>query len=188
MQPNWSMFSKEHLAIVERYLAPFTNHGPRDPDLVIAPDGKPYLYRWHLVPAKSPANVYFHVQVASDPARPLHDHPWDNMSVILAGGYTEKLQKLPPTSTPQVFTRKAGDTIYRKAAEAHRLILPPELPYTITLFATGPKVKDWGFWYPKGWVHYQNVTKFQDGVSIHPDLAPESQEERDRLLRLAYTA
>src|SRR5581483_3994949 len=35
--------SAEDYKIAMRYL-----HEPRDADLIIAPDGKPYLYRWHL--------------------------------------------------------------------------------------------------------------------------------------------
>src|SRR5882672_6067602 len=70
--------------------------GWRKPDLEIMPDGTPYLYRWHVTPHSQFANVYLHVQVASDPARPLHDHPWDNMGVILSGGYEELVTKGNP--------------------------------------------------------------------------------------------
>ena len=43
----------------------------REPDMTIAPDGIPYLYRWHVIPRNKTANVYFHIQVADDPERPL---------------------------------------------------------------------------------------------------------------------
>jgi hypothetical protein len=42
---------------------------------VIAPDGQPYLYRWHVIERNPEANTYFHIQVDDDPERPLHDHP-----------------------------------------------------------------------------------------------------------------
>lgn len=147
------------------------------PDLVIIPDGEPYLYRWNLVRGMR-ANVYFHIQVRSDPERPLHDHPWDNQSVLLAGGYeeltdfgwtAERHRVGKPTDEVVVHNmhRKPGDVVWRKAEEAHRLILPEHVPYTISLFSTGPKVRDWGFWYPNGWKHYTDVTRTINGQSVH---------------------
>lgn len=143
----------------------------REPDLVIAPEGetKPYLYRWHLTERRKEGNVYFHIQVASDPFRPLHDHPWDNFSVILSGGYDELWNQFPFSNPEGFSTRKfrKGDTIYRKADEAHRLLLPPDIPYTMTLFTTGPKVREWGFWYPDGWRPYTEVTRQIGNKSVH---------------------
>lgn len=155
----------------ETYLK-FT-HG-RSPDLVIAPDGTDYLYRWYLTPheLKDMGQSYFHVQVASDPERPLHDHPWDNMSTILSGGYDELWDPTPwlERNAPySVTTRKLRqkDVVFRRAAEAHRLILPKDIPYTMTLFSVGPHVRKWGFWYPEGWTPFDQVTVVEDGVSRH---------------------
>lgn len=138
-------------------------------DLVIAPDGSPYLYRWHIVPPSMAASVYFHIQVADDPERPLHDHPWDNMSVILSGGYDELLATQPDLrcSLVSVVRRRVGDTVTRKAAWAHRLLLPDGVPYTMTLFSTGPKIRRWGFWYPEGWVDADEVCRMDGNVSKH---------------------
>jgi len=147
--------------------------GFRQPDLTIAPDGSPYLYRWHVVPRNNEANVYFHIQVQSDPDRPLHDHPWDNTSVILSGGYDEVL--FIPESTAscggprEYWTRKLrkGDVVHRPATQAHRLILPKDIPYTMTMFTTGPHVREWGFWTPDGWVHNDKYTELlPDGRSV----------------------
>ena len=142
--------------------------GRRKPDVVIAPDGEPYLYRWYVVRRERGANLYFHMQIADDPARPLHDHPWQNMSVILAGGYREIIQHNPPFGAIQEVTRKPGDVIFRPAQYAHRLLMPEGVPYTLTQFSTGPKIREWGFWYPEGWVSWQDCTETSaDGVSIH---------------------
>lgn len=133
-----------------RWLA-FT--GGREADLVIAPDGNPYLYRWNLTPKDDSlgGQVYMHVQIASDPERPLHDHPWDNMSVILAGGYNEIISKNPasPVYDVQIVERNKGDVIFRAAEEAHRLVLPKDHPYTMTLFSCGRVRREWGFWVDK---------------------------------------
>lgn len=163
-----SLLNKEDLTIARRVLD--IDHDARlcHPDLVISPDGKPYLYRWHITRTPQ-ACVYFHIQIGDDPERPLHDHPWDNFSVILAGGYTEILSERegPPGRIVPVFNRKKGDVITRKAGWPHRLLLPAEHPYTMTLFSTGPKVREWGFWYPTGWKPYTDVTRTADGQSVH---------------------
>lgn len=141
----------------------------RPPDLTIAPDGYgEYLFRWYVVPRNSEGNVYFHVQTASDPERPLHDHPWDNTSVILSGGYDELICVEP--STPDVYAtyrvkRRAGDVIHRPATWAHRLILPQGVKYTMTLFVTGAKVRKWGFWENGIFTPFSDVTEERNGVS-----------------------
>lgn len=147
------------------------------PDLVLAPDGKPYLYRWYLVGGNTtegativthaPAHVMLHVQVQSDPERPFHDHPWDNQSVIVSGRYIERIQSDPPFGAVEEVERKKGDVIVRAAREAHRLILPEGVPYTMTIFSTGPKVRDWGFWYGDTWHHNRQHVAFRNGVSVH---------------------
>lgn len=145
----------------------------RPPDLVIAPAGHgEYLFRWYIAPRNHDANVYFHVQTQSDPERPLHDHPWDSTSVILAGGYDEMLAKLnrwedgtEALTEPRGFARKPGDVIHRPAAWAHRLILPSHIPYSMSLFSTGPKVRDWGFWTDNGWIAFENMTVETAGKS-----------------------
>lgn len=150
----------------------------RPPDLVIAPAGHgEYLFRWWVLPHNLRANVYFHIQTASDPERPLHDHPWDSTSVILAGGYEEIVDMEPDSEWAAhpveqrrngvSFTtmRKPGDVVHRPATWAHRLILPPSIPYSMSLFSTGPKVKQWGFYLDHGFVPYNEVTHTENGLS-----------------------
>jgi hypothetical protein len=161
-QFDWNMLSAEDREIAKRYL-----HELREPDLVIAPDGNPYLYRWHLQSGDKGPGMYFHVQVASDPERPLHTHPWDNMSVILAGAYLEELQHAPPSSIKLTLPRLKGDVIFRLATEAHRLVLPGGVPYTMTQFAFGPKINHWGFWYSDGFRRWETVTSLQGNVCVH---------------------
>lgn len=140
---DWNRLSAHDRAVVYAILKQW-----REPDLDIEPDGTPYLYRWYLIPRREVGgNVYLHLQVASDPERPLHDHPWDNQSVILSGGYIERQVKAMPGGKIEEPRRHVGQTIQRKAEEAHRLILPADVPYTLTIFTTGPVRRDWGFWF-----------------------------------------
>lgn len=170
LKKHLKLLAEEHVDLLALMLGTVPGAGP-DPDVTIAPDGRPYLYRWHLVPRNKFANVYLHLQVESDPERPLHDHPWDNTSVILAGGYDEVWDRMPgkfgKEVTPDIRKLRTGDTVFRRAEEAHRLILPPEFPYTITLFTTGKYRRRWGFWFPgKGWVHSDEVIEEKNGKSV----------------------
>jgi hypothetical protein len=131
----------------------------REPDEVLAPGGEPYIYRWHLIPRrKVGGNVYLHLQVQDDPDRPLHDHPWKNQSVILSGGYHEVYQEYPPHGEIKQRVVLKGDTVHRTEEEAHRLHLLPEQPYSISLFSTGPVLREWGFWTGDStWVPYTAI-------------------------------
>ena len=114
------------------------------PDFVI---GDNYLRRWWIVPRNPFANVYLHEILHSDDDRALHDHPWDNRTFVLEGGYIEH--------TPEgVFERKAGDVIARKASDAHRLEIP-EGGRAVSIFMTGPVIREWGFHCPQGWRHWR---------------------------------
>ena len=123
----------------------------RPPDFVI---GDHYLRRWWVVPRNDFANVYLHEFRRSDDDRALHDHPWASTSVILMGRYIEH--------TPEgKFVRLAGDVSTRAAEALHRVELLPD-ETAITLFMTGPKVREWGFACPQGWRHWTEFVDARD--------------------------
>lgn len=123
----------------------------REHDYTIGAD---YLRRWHLIPRNKGCNLYLHDIRKSDDDRAMHDHPWDNTSFLLFGSYIEH--------TPEGrFVRRAGDVVTRPATALHRLeVVPGER--AITLFTTGPKLREWGFQCPHGWVHWQDFTSPTD--------------------------
>jgi hypothetical protein len=123
----------------------------RAPDYVIGDD---YLRRWWILPRNEWQNVYLHDVRRSDDDRALHDHPWSNTSFLILGSYIEH--------TPEGrFVRRAGDVIVRQAEALHRLeVIPGER--AISLFVTGPKVREWGFACPQGWVHWRDFTDPND--------------------------
>jgi len=124
----------------------------RRPDFVIGAD---YLRRWWIIPRNEGCNIYLHQIMHSDDDRALHDHPWANTSYILSGSYIEH--------TPDgVFTRVAGDIVERDAGHLHRLEVIDGAPPVVSLFITGPKVRDWGFQCPQGWVPWQEFTDPND--------------------------
>ena len=127
----------------------------REPDFVI---GDNYLRRWWIVPRNDGCNVYLHEINKSDDDRALHDHPWANTSMLLFGSYVEH--------TPDGrFVRTADDVVAREAEAAHRLeVIPGEA--AISLFITGPKVRDWGFHCPNGWVPWADFVDDRDKGQI----------------------
>jgi hypothetical protein len=128
----------------------------RSPDFVI---GDPaYMRRWWIVPRNEQQNVYLHEILRDDEDRALHDHPWDNTSLLLIGKYRE--------ITPEgVFLREAGSLVSRKATDAHRLELIDGAP-CVSLFFTGLKVREWGFHCPNGWVHWRDFTGGVNGELV----------------------
>lgn len=123
----------------------------RAPDFVIGDD---YLRRWWVVPRNPFCNVYLHEILKSDDDRALHDHPWANTSLVIEGCYIEH--------TPGAWiTRHPGDVVTREAMTLHRLEIP-EGGRAVWLFMTGPKVREWGFDCPKGWVPWQDFVDARD--------------------------
>lgn len=160
-------------------------HGyAREPDFIIGGRRNPYMLRWYLTPwsqydRRDPPlwaqitkrvlpNVYLHHFLRSDDDRALHDHPWFNMSIVLQGDYWE----ITPKGR---FLRSTGAIKIRTPWAAHRVELFKAcnavdkggvvLQHTVneieawTLFITGPRVREWGFLCPKGWINWQ---KFGD--------------------------
>ena len=118
------------------------------PSMIIGGADDPYLLRWYLIPRNRFFNVYLHEFHRSDDDRALHDHPWCSMSLVLTTGYWEHLEDA-------VIWRWAGSVLFRSATLAHRIALGAKyhgegLP--LTIFITGPKIRDWGFHCPKGWI------------------------------------
>lgn len=118
----------------------------RPPDFMVGEKDDPYLLRWWLIPRNRFFNVYLHKFLRDDDDRALHDHPWPSVSIVLKGCGIEHLP-----DRKRVF--RAQDVIFRRAKHAHRIELVS--PVVWTLFITGPRVRDWGFHCPKGWVPWQ---------------------------------
>lgn len=153
----------------------------RAPDFVITrDDGTPYLRRWWIIPRNRFFNIYLHHIQGDDDDRALHDHPYVNVSVVLKGGYWEVMphdgnqwrsegDRLIPID--RGIWRRPGSIVFRRPTDAHRLELHREVRRDVkglkgygppipcwSLFITGPRVREWGFHCPKGWVPWQKFT------------------------------
>jgi len=155
---------------IVRRLMQVTDHRP--PDFVIGGTDDPYLRRWWLIPRNRFFNVYLHHFMRSDDDRALHDHPWWNVSILLKGSYIEHVPVDRANPAGQTFgiQRSEGAIVFRRALAAHRVELKTDWsarPYMVwTLFLTGPRLREWGFWCPKGFRHWRDFTSGKHGETI----------------------
>lgn len=153
----------------------------RRADVAIGGWDNPYLLRWHIIPKNNFFNIYLHKMLRDDDDRALHDHPWVNVSIILKEGYIEHQPRhlflFPADPRTIAIERRPGHIIFRRAKAAHRLELHKpgyweKIHYDIlpawSLFITGPKIREWGFWCPNptGWRHWKDFTDATDSSRI----------------------
>lgn len=138
----------------------------RKPDAIIGGTEDPYMLRWWIIPRNRFFNIYGHQFLRSDDDRALHDHPWlFNISYIAVGRYIEHTK-----ATLLGHMRSYGTWKFRWGKSPHRVELLPgpngSLMPCWTIFITGPVVREWGFYCPKGWVHWKVFTnKTDDNIS-----------------------
>ncbi|MGH8701541.1 MAG: hypothetical protein ACREVR_10275, partial [Burkholderiales bacterium] len=105
-----------------------------------------------------------HNTMRPDRDRHLHDHPWWNVSLILKGGYVEKLPVSQKSARWHMHTsdgvmvedarfarRDVGAIVVRRATDRHSLVALSCVPCW-SLFIVGRKRRGWGFHTPQGWV------------------------------------
>lgn len=167
------------------------------PHFVVGEPENPYMLRWYLIPKNPVFNIYLHKFLRSDEDRALHDHPWANISIVLAGRYNEVVPEDDAAwrSGHSRLTvkklRKPFRPVFRRARSIHRveLLKEEDMPSRYegdcpavwipsvpgaevpcwSLFITGPKVRQWGFWCPAGWKHWAKfVSVRRDGNSVGP--------------------
>lgn len=136
------------------------------PDEIIGEDTNPYLLRWHLLPRNPVFNVYLHRFLRDDDDRALHDHPWYSLSFSSAD-YMELVgYKKPSHMAEKLVRRKRLRPVFRTAEHKHRVILYKDterkpIPFW-TVFITGPKIREWYFWCPKGPRHWKDFCDERD--------------------------
>ena len=95
----------------------------------------PYLRRWFLDKSRD-SSVYVHHMLRSDQDEELHDHPADNLTIMLDG----LMREVTPSG---VRILHPGDIVERMATDRHRIEI--DAPIT-TIFVMGERTRDWGFW------------------------------------------
>jgi len=130
----------------------------REPDFVVGSWDDPYLLRWWMIPRNDRLNFYLHLFLRSDTDEALHDHMYHNVSIVLEGGYLEHFVHRPPVR------RQPGSLVFRRPETPHRVELIDGRP-SVSLFITGPRVRQWGFHCPNGWVHWKKFVDASEGVT-----------------------
>ena len=132
--------------------------------------GKNYLTRWHIIPRNPYFNIYLHKFTGDDQRLP-HCHPWANLSVLLKGKVRERYISDDYAHVPDKYKHMAfcqsvrllapGNVVYRPATFTHRLEVVDGPVWT--LFLTLRRYRPWGFYGPKGFVHWREAIG-EDGL------------------------
>lgn len=133
-------------------------------DFRIGEPEAPYMLRWWVLPRNKLFNIYLHRVLRSDDDRALHDHPWWNVSIIVRGAYDEHTIAAGGIHIRR--RRSAGSVVLRRARAAHRLEVIPGVK-AVTLFITGPRLREWGFHcVNRGWVLWTDFVDKSDKGNI----------------------
>ncbi len=94
-----------------------------------------YMRRWYI---ETPwFSIRLHHWLTGDDTRAHHDHPWDFLTLVLFGGYTD-------CSADKAERMTLGRLAFRRATHRHTVKVDPGGCWTLLL--TGPKLRYWGFW------------------------------------------
>lgn len=119
----------------------------------------PYLTRYTLLGCRW-FQLCIHVFHRSDNDE-MHDHPWDFWTLLLKGGYMERVFTTRPHAT-QLLKHRPGALLYRPAEHAHQVVLYPGKQAT-TLVLMFKRRREWGFFTKKGayvkWLDYFNLNR-----------------------------
>ena len=158
--------------MIDKLLLPWAlRYMRRSPDVVIQNATGPYLERWYVLPRSARRTdqndssyrtvtgnligFYIHRFLQSDEEHAPHDHPRHNASLVLDRGYWEHIKG-------RRVWRPPGSIVIRRASTPHRIELetssglPRYNQEAISLFITGPRIREWGFHCPKGWVMWKD--------------------------------
>jgi len=113
-------------------------------------DGRVYLDRRGIEHQRI-GGIFLHHMTAPDPGMDLHDHPWSFVSIVLAGGYSERRADFGQRNFSWN-TRKRWSIKRMRLHEFHRIVDLRGCGSTWTLVLHGPRRQEWGFATPTGYV------------------------------------
>lgn len=128
----------------------------------------PYVERWYVEGRFG--SIRIHHWRCSDDQRAFHDHPWQFLSMVLKGGYTDRSPvrtlvcsvcgrsdltwnhlcpehgwvDVKEVDQERLDHLHAGSVRLRQAEHKHTVVVDPGGAWT--LLVTGPEVRQWGFW------------------------------------------
>lgn len=123
-----------------RVLSRFDIADASEPDTV-------YLTRWRIISTPW-FGVYLHAIHQDDGIRPLHDHPWDFIRIILWGSYVEQ------RPNGRYVRMRQGRWSAMPALGLHAIRRLMRTP-TWTLCLVGRRQRDWGYQTADGWIPHK---------------------------------
>jgi hypothetical protein len=119
--------------------------------------GDPYLDRLRII--QTPwFGVYLHHIHRPDIDRDPHDHPWAFASLVIAGGYTERVWP-DKRDLAKCHLRQRDRWSLRLLRRSGAHIITEIQQSLWTLVVVGPRRADWGFWTPGGFVGWKEYTE-----------------------------
>ena len=122
-----------------------------------------FIRRLHVL--KTPwFAICLHWILKPDPEPYLHDHPVSFLSIVLRGWYIETRQRSPLVpGHADVKLRNWGNLVHASFNDRHTITACH--PRTLTIAFMGPKVREWGYHTPAGWVHWKDYShaKYRQG-------------------------
>lgn len=110
-------------------------------------DSTVYLRRWSLQLWRG-WSIKVHLFFRPDGDSCLHDHPWRFWTLVLWGGYVERVETGEEVSCRPL-------TLHYRPAEYRQTILRLRRRNALTLVLSGPRERRWGFWTSDGWRHWK---------------------------------
>jgi hypothetical protein len=110
-------------------------------------------------------SVYLHFIYSADTDRDPHNHPWTFWSLILRGGYTERVFTHSCNRLQSCVLRSHRRFSGHRMPKTHAHMIDSLKPGLVTLIFAGSKKQDWGFFTPDGFVRWQD---YQDSTGVNP--------------------
>jgi hypothetical protein len=126
---------------------------------IVSKEGKVHFRRWRIL-ATPWFNIYIHNILRSDEEAHPHDHPWNFLSFVLKGGYSEEWlhfyeDKAYQKGAPLLKSvRRPGTFVYHDAKDFHKLTLLKGSAWTL-VFTFGKRRPSWGFQTEQGWLEHK---------------------------------
>lgn len=126
---------------------------------IVSQNGVVHFRRWRIL-ATPWFNIYIHNILKSDEDAHPHDHPWNFLSFVLKGGYSEEwmhsYEDRDYRRGNQMLKsiRRPGTFVYHDAKDFHKLTLLKGSAWTL-VFTFGKHRKSWGYQTEEGWVDHK---------------------------------
>ncbi len=134
-RPRFDSWHRNHF-FLRRNLPCDSSPGAKSSATKLGDKACPYLRRWAIAIDRF-ASIRLHHWHSGDDPRNFHDHPWDFVTIVLWGAYTDVTESGEERMTP-------GTIRYRPALHRHTVRVDKGGCWTLLL--TGKVVRKWGFW------------------------------------------